>query len=170
MKKMSRSPDRHTFRRDAGNTDNLSAEQATDKWLSKQANYEEAIERDTLRENNPDWIRDNMEYDLRTSDWMIEKVRNSDTYAQHLYAAMCNNDFVKNEVINILQDKRWSCSWRYAGGIIAHMKGSGDYIDWYSSGAASPETGFITEGEITDEIRADLLKLGWIARTNNGLE
>mgnify|MGYP003705677079 CR=1 FL=1 len=30
------------------------------------------------------------------TDWILEKVRESDVYAQHLYAAMCNNEFQKN--------------------------------------------------------------------------
>jgi len=57
------------------------------------------------------------------------------------------------------------------------MRESGDYIDWYCSGIGSSEDGYglsgtvpeveadgsayVTEGVVTDEIRADLLKLGW---------
>lgn len=105
----------------------------------------------------------NMEYDLLTTDWILEKVRNSEIYAQNLYAAMCNTTFVKNDVWPVLQDERWSCSWRYAGGIIADMIQKGDYIDWYCSGIGSKDNnGYVGEGYVTDEIRNDLLKLGWI--------
>ena len=109
-----------------------------------------------------------MEYDLLTTDWVLGKVRSSDTYAQNLYAAMCNNGFIRLEVIPVLKQEEWGCSWRYAGGIIADMRREGDYIDWYCSGirgAASYDDdikdGFVPEGCITDEIRNDLQSLGW---------
>lgn len=105
----------------------------------------------------------NLEYDLLTTDWILEKVRNSESYAQNLYAAMCNTEFVKNDVWPRLQDQRCSYSWRYAGGIIADMIQKGDYIDWYCSGIGSKDTNeYVGEGYVTDEIRNDLLKLGWI--------
>ena len=117
----------------------------------------------------------NMEYDLLTTDWILEKVRTTDSYAQNLYAAICNNDFIKMEVIPILRqnpDKDyWSASWRSAGGIVADMQQKGDYIDWYCSGIGNNETGYglnhrrangyVPEGLITDEIRNDLQSLGW---------
>lgn len=108
-----------------------------------------------------------LEYDLRTSVDMLEKVRASDTYAQNLYAAMCNREFQPNDTWPILTDQRWSCSWRHAGGIIADMQQRGDYIDWYCSGIRGTESedeknhGYVPEGEVTEEIRGDLLQLGW---------
>ena len=114
----------------------------------------------------------NMEYDLLTTGWILEKVRNSDSYAQNLYAAMCNNSFCKNDVWPIIAEQYWSCSWRHAGGIIADMREKGDYIDWYCSGirgsndmGGSPpelENNYVSEGDVTDKIREDLLRLGWI--------
>jgi hypothetical protein len=131
---------------------------------------------------DPEWQKDNMEYDLRSTQWIIDKAKD-DAYAQNLYAAMCNNDFTKNDVWPILTEKRWSCSWRSAGGIIADMQEKGDYIDWYCSGIRDSKIldddefraltkeqqehyiqgkKFVPEGCVTDEIREDLLKLGWI--------
>ena len=96
---------------------------------------------------------------------------------------MCNNDFTKNDVWPILTEKKWSCSWRHAGGIIADMQEKGDYIDWYCSGITDNKIldddefralnkeqqesyiqskKFVPESVVTDEIRQDLLKLGWI--------
>jgi hypothetical protein len=137
-------------------------------------------------EETIDWQTDNMEYDLRTSELIIEKC-NDRIYAQHLYAAMCNNEFTKNDVWPILSDKRWGCSWRYAGGIIADIRQEGDYIDWYCSGIRQNEDltdeeynqmsreqqemyleskASVPESVVTDEIRADLLKIGWLVMDN----
>lgn len=135
------------------------------------------------REQSIEWQQENMEYDLRSTPWILEKVRSSNAYAQNLYASMCNNEFTKNDVWPILQQKKWGCSWRYAGGIIADMQEKGDYIDWYCSGIRSKEDmddgtnkelteqgrklyeevqKYVPESVVTDEIREDLLKLGWI--------
>ena len=96
--------------------------------------FEKIIEQHTHKFDDPQSRIDNLEYDLLTTDWILEKVRGDDVYAQNLYAAMCNNDFQKLEVLPVLKDQRWSCSWRYAGGIVADMQQHGDYIDWYCSG------------------------------------
>ena len=90
-----------------------------------------------------------MELDLRTTSWILQKVRESDVYAQYLYAAMCNNEFELIEDTSI----KWSCSWRYSGEIISDIQYKGCYIDWYCSG---------NEGVVTDEIKTDLEKLGWV--------
>ena len=139
-------------------------------------------EQDQANIVDPEWQKDNMEYDLRSTQWIIDKAKD-DAYAQNLYAAMCNNDFTKNDVWPILTEKRWSCSWRHAGGIIADMQEKGDYIDWYCSGIRDSKIldddefraltkeqqeayiqgkKSVPESCVTDEIREDLLKLGWI--------
>jgi hypothetical protein len=124
--------------------------------------------------------QDSLEYDLRTTEWVIEKVKSDKVYAQHLYAAMCNNDFQRNDVWPILTGKTWSCSWRHAGGIIANIRGEGDYLDWYCSGIVGEDDdrwnnlsedskkriletrAHVAESDVTDEIRKDLFKLGWL--------
>ena len=134
-------------------------------------------------EESDEWKKDNMEYDLRSTQWIIDKTKNDDVYAQHLYAAMCNNEFTKNDVIPILTEKKWSCSWRHAGGIIADMQGKGDYIDWYCSGIKDSKIldddefqaltkeqqefyiqskKAVSESHVTDEIPMDLLLFGRI--------
>jgi hypothetical protein len=135
------------------------------------------------REQAPEWAEDNMEHDLRSTDWILAKARASEAYAQNLYAAMCNNDFQRNDVWPLLKNQTWSASWRYAGGIIADMRGEGDYMDWYCSGIQGGATddmsaedrakynwyqeNFVSESVVTDEIREDLLKLGWLVVDNN---
>jgi hypothetical protein len=99
---------------------------------------------------------------------------------------MCNREFQKNEVWPLLKNQTWGASWRYAGGIIADMRGEGDYIDWYCSGirggvsaedlaGMTPEQqakhqyyeeNFVSESVVTDEIRRDLEKLGWLVIEN----
>lgn len=136
-------------------------------------------------EETDEWKQDNMEYDLRRTKWICDKAKANEVYAQNLYAAMCNNEFVKNDVWPLLTDKRWSCSWRSAGGVIANMIEKGDYIDWYCSGIKNEVTEeelsdmteeqkekylsyldeFVPESHVTDEIREDLLKLGWVVIT-----
>jgi hypothetical protein len=117
-----------------------------------------------------------MEYDMRTSQWLCEKVRNSETYAQNLYAAMCNTEWQKREVMLILKNETWSCTWRYAGGIVADMRGEGDYIDWYCSGIGdglgngdtTGTKGYAPEGTVTETIADDLYQLGWVCKEQLG--
>lgn len=117
---------------------------------------------------------------MQDCQWFKDKVRGRDDYAQNLYAAMCNIRWQPTEVFPILKDEYWSASWRSAGGIVANLRGGGDYMDYYCSGMGgftglirAGETEeesqthmdakkFVPEGIVTDEIAEDLLKLGWI--------
>ncbi len=119
------------------------------------------------REKDPEWQKNNLEYDLRNTDWIITRAKEDLVYAQNLYAALCNNQFVKNEVFPILKEDYWSCSWRYAGGILADMRDEGDYMDYYCSGSGGPTgdmgaTGYLPEGVVAENIEEDLKKLGWL--------
>ena len=116
-----------------------------------------------MKRNNTDY---DLEKDIQACAWMLKKVQDRETYAQNLYAAMCNNVFQRNEVWPRLRDEYWSCSWRAAGGIVAELRGQGDYIDWYCSGImgvgeADSFQGYVSESTITDEIRQDLFAIGW---------
>jgi hypothetical protein len=123
-----------------------------------------------MQEQDPKWRENNLEYDLRSTDWILDKARASEVYAQNIYAALCNNDFQRNDVMPILKNETWSCSWRHAGGVVADMIGKGDYMDWYCSGSRSGPalrtedyiTGYVNESTVTDEVLEDLFKLGWI--------
>lgn len=178
---VSQSPDRHTFQREGYvKRQTEKGEPVNNDYLD----YFTKVIEDSKRKFDDEKSRvRNMEYDLLTTDWILEKVRADEAYAQNLYASMCNNGFIKLEVIPILTQEEWSCSWRYAGGIIADMRQQGDYIDWYCSGIrdigvyAPAEEGeqltveqqaraeivkrYVGEGCITDEIRNDLQRLGW---------
>lgn len=176
----SKSPNRNTFQKE-----NFLKRQA-EKGLTPENDedtrsmleyYEDWNIQEDTRESDPAWQKDNLEWDLRTSEWMCEKVRSNDAYAQNLYAAMCNNSFIKREMWPILKEQKWSCSWRYAGGIIAHMRQEGDYIDWYCSGIRNDgyqddldtitSGQYVSESVVTDEIENDLYKLGWLVVKDN---
>lgn len=176
MNKLSKSPERNTFQKQ--------------KYLERQAEkgktpendedtramleyYESWDIREDQQEQDPAWQKDNLEWDLRTTEWILEKVRANDAYAQNLYAAMCNNEFIKREMWPLLKEQKWSCSWRYAGGIIAHMQQKGDYIDWYCSGIRDVShdeeenktwdgKSYVAESVVTEEIEQDLYQLGWL--------
>lgn len=177
MSRVRCSKERHTFQ--LRNKLNADGNQIVDEFAKI---LEEIRHRDFINITDLEWQKNNLEYDLRSTDWIVNKAQNSDVYAQNLYAAMCNREFTKNEVWPLLTEQRWSCSWRHAGGIVADMREKGDYIDWYCSGIrnewsdedfrnASKEAQeeylitknqYASEGEVTDEIREDLLKLGWV--------
>jgi hypothetical protein len=117
------------------------------------------------RRESDEFKINNMEYDMSQADWFLSRVRGSDNYAQNLYAALCNNQFQKQDVWLVLKDQHWSCSWRYAGGVVADFQDQGgNYMDWYCSGIGVKDGEYINhvgEGTVTDEIRADLALLGW---------
>jgi len=116
----------------------------------------------------------NLENDIMAATWFCDKVRSSESYAQNLYAAMCNNQFQRKDVWPILTDERWSCSWRYAGGLVARIVGTGDYMDYYCSGigAFNPKdelfAGHVNESHVTEEIEQDLAQLGWSVILDDG--
>jgi hypothetical protein len=171
------SPDRHTFQKEGYIKRTLEAGKSLDDPEVQRMLkfYDDWKARATELEADPEWRQQNLEWDLRTTPWVIEKCL-SDAYAQNLYAALCNMRWQKREVITLLKDEYWSCSWRSAGGIVADLQGKGDYIDWYCSGignhmsdddladgsATLEAKGFVPEGTVTEEIENDLYVLGWV--------
>ena len=178
---MNSSSQRGKFQRDSllrrveeGNTTPEHAQEMLDFYTTMDQIKAEQQAQDSWRENN-------LEYNLRSTKWICDKAKTREEYAQNLYAAMCNNDFQKLDVWPLLAGHTYSCSWRYAGGIVADMRETGDYMDWYCTGirggateeqlaAYAPEDlekyhwyekHFVGEGTVTEEIEQDLLKLGW---------
>jgi hypothetical protein len=173
---MNSSPERNTFHSQCKIEDAIKEgrDPATDEEvlevLEREKTWNELVKK---REDSPVWKENNLEYDLRSTEWICNKAKASETYAQNLYAAMCNQDWQQNKVWPLLKGQTYSCSWRYAGGIVADMREEGDYINWYCSGIRGgdepdaidvpfEQKKFVPEGTVTDEIREDFFKLGWI--------
>ena len=104
--------------------------------------------------NVPDPVRD-LEQDLYGTP-VEYKVRDN-MYAARLYCALCNVDWVAEED----EDDVWACSWRYAGGLVAKLRGKGEgYMEFYCSGH---------EGIVDPEIEEDLNNLGWKVRKSGAV-
>jgi hypothetical protein len=174
MAKISKSPERHTFQKEGYIKHCEEKGKEPDSKLI--AMYESWQEQDDKAIVDPVWQKNNMEYDLRSSKELCDKVKESDNYAQNLYAAMCNMTWQSREFWQEMKGETWSCSWRHAGGIVADMREQGDYIDWYCSGIGNPELGngldgtvpdvtdgrdYVPEGTVTEEVELDLNRLGW---------
>lgn len=110
----------------------------------------------------------NLEKDLYNSKEVIEVVKDKDA-ATRLYSALCNVEWKKissteslteDELVHILKGEDvWSCSWRYAGGLIAnirniHYQANEDYMDFYCAGM---------EGIVSDDICELLRNIGWVS-------
>jgi hypothetical protein len=118
-------------------------------------------------ENDNDEIKPDFVQDLYRNEWIVEKIKRSDVYAQNLYAAICNNELLRNDVFDILVDDRTSYSWRSIAGIVASIRNCGeDYLNFYCSGIIDEDidgkNGFVPEQYVTEEIRTDLKKIGWL--------
>lgn len=182
---MNSSPTRGTFHSQCRREDVI----AEGRDPEQDEDYLEAVERERTwsalvkkREAAAHFKENNLEYDLRSTKWICDKAKTSESYAQNLYAALCNNEFQKLEIWPLLKGQTYSCSWRYAGGIIADMREEGDYIDWYCSGIKGDLTEeqiteanaqgmdilrYVGESYVTDEIHEDLKLLGWKVIDNN---
>jgi hypothetical protein len=71
-----------------------------------------------------------------------------DAIATHLWCALANVDWY-----NPTTHEEASYSFRAAGGLIAELRGHGDYMDWYCCGPYP---------QVSDHIARVLKKRGWI--------
>jgi hypothetical protein len=70
----------------------------------------------------------NLARDLALSARIRACVQN-DLFAGLLYAALCATKWRHCDA-----KATWSCSWRAAGGVVAGLRGDGDYLSWYCWG------------------------------------
>lgn len=87
-----------------------------------------------------------LERDLGAAPGVAARI-GSDLFARLLYAALCNTEWRHRDT-----GTPWSCSWRAGGGVVAHLRGEGDYLDWYCSGC---------EGLVDEGVHAEIEALGW---------
>jgi len=108
----------------------------------------------------------NLEVEMAGDAIVITYLKDRDIAVQ-FYSALCNMRWRK---INALPDDQriieklkgidsniWSCSWRFAGGIIADIRNSNyntneDYIHFYCSG---------NEGDVSDIVKECFKRMGW---------
>ena len=82
---------------------------------------------------------------------LSSRIANDLDFATDVYGALCNMRWQNKED----SEDIYSCSWRYAGGLIAEMRDNTEYmnyLDFYCSG---------NEGQITEEVCEAFEKLGW---------
>lgn len=73
-----------------------------------------------------------------------------DEFAKDLYMALCNRRWK-----NVETGEVYSCTWRYAGGLVAELRGKGEnYMAFYCSGGGA-------EGRVSEAIEQALGRLGW---------
>lgn len=73
-----------------------------------------------------------------------------DDFAKEIYRALCNMKW--RSIYD--PDYEYSCSWRYAGGLVAEIRGKGeDYLDYYCSGG---------EGIVTERVEKLFKALGFL--------
>jgi len=112
----------------------------------------------------------NLENDLHSSRMICDKMYHPD-FATDVYRALCNNTWIKppddnlDYMAEIMRGGmfKWHCSWRYAGGIVAHIRNTyynakEDYMDYYCQGR---------EGEVTSQVREAFADIGWIISPDN---
>ncbi len=95
------------------------------------------------------------------------KMRSDREYATDVYRALCNmrwrvvgfvgfgwKSYIKAVFFGRKSGLLYSCSWRYAGGLVAEIRNFGeDYLDFYCSGG---------EGRITREVKRDFKRMGFV--------
>lgn len=107
---------------------------------------------------------------LQLKDKMVDN-----SYAQAVYASMCNMMWKQKRTFKNPFPKIYSCTWRYAGGLIAEIRDVGeDYLDWYCSGISNfrddYNDGSIPEGHVREDVERDLNNLGWVKRPYTKLD
>jgi len=146
------------------------------EWLNNKAPSDW---RDYLKQKDTDWEKSNAKFWRKLPRLFFGWIRKSiiipmaypcveengkKIYKTVKYWSLLNIKLMKLEYkfwVFPEPDPKWlySCSWRYAGGIIAEIRNQGeDYMDFFCSSG---------EGIIDLEFAKDMKQLGWIPIENN---
>ena len=74
------------------------------------------------------------------------KIKMEDEFCQNAWSAIANKIWKNTD------GAEFAASFRYAGGVIAGIRGEGSYMDWYCSGPYAT---------VTNEIESAMKELGW---------
>jgi len=86
---------------------------------------------------------DNFEKTIRKHVELLD----DNQFAQEVYAGLCNVEWTHDS------GKKYSCTWRYAGDLVAGFRCSGeDYMCFYCSG---------NEGKVSKRFRELMASEGW---------
>jgi hypothetical protein len=86
----------------------------------------------------------NFEKDLE--ELFKEQMLNDNDLCAKVWSALANVDWIN------IDGTEYSCSFRYAGSLIARIIGRGTYLDWYAKGAY---------GVVDEYIAEALQRRGW---------
>jgi hypothetical protein len=76
-------------------------------------------------------------------------LRTDDAFADELYCAICNSDWLHDD------GTEWCGSWRHSAGLVADLRALGEcYLDFYCSPTQA-------EGTISERVATALAELGW---------
>ena len=92
-----------------------------------------------------------LENDIR--ELLAKKIVEDYDFALEIYAALCNTGWIRQN--STPEDRATFFSWRYAGGVIASIRGNSDsmnYMDFYCSG---------NEGIVSDLALEYFAEIGW---------
>jgi hypothetical protein len=121
-----------------------------------------------------DDIHDVLKTDLWAQTDICKRIGRDEVFAQHVYAALCNQQFIRVEEWELTTGAdsiKVSYSWRKAAEIIALIRNEfynktenpdviETYVHWYCSGMGCLE-GAVEEGVVTDEVRDIFRNMGW---------
>lgn len=117
-----------------------------------------------------------LKQDLLASELFKQRVKNSRVYSQHVYAALCENVWCRNNVFDILREQGCSYSWIEASAIVSELRDDIDHgVNYYYKSGINPFTVgsddllkrvednlWMKEGTIDNQVLKDLFELGWI--------
>lgn len=98
-------------------------------------------------------MNSNLENCLMKDDEFLQKIQDL-KFAHAAYLTFCNREWINGT------GDRWSCSWRYAGGLVAQARNVGEsYLDFYLRDLLTPELEPVEEDYAA--FFAILVRLGW---------